>query len=85
MKLTSQIAKNFREIHFGGNWTYSCLSDHLKDVTWQQAITKVENFNTIATLVYHSNYYVNAVIEALKGNNFNAIDKESFNHTPIHK
>ena len=84
MKLTSQIAKNFREIYFGGNWTYSCLSNHLKDVTWQQAITKVEKFNTIATLVYHSNYYVNAVIEALKGNNFNAIDKESFNHTPIH-
>lgn len=83
MKLTSQIAKNFREIYFGGNWTYSNLSDHLKDVSWQQATTRIDTFNTIATLVYHSNYYVTALIKVLKGAVFNPIDKQSFKHPPI--
>ena len=83
MSLTKQIAKHFREIHFGGNWTSSNLKDHLSDVTWQQATTKVYSFNTIATLVYHINYYVSAVLKVLQGEPLNASDKYSFDHPPI--
>jgi len=83
MSLTKQIAKHFREIHFGGNWTSSNLKDHLSGVTWQQATTKVYSFNTIATLVYHINYYVSAVLKVLQGEPLNASDKYSFDHPPI--
>jgi uncharacterized damage-inducible protein DinB len=83
MSLTAQIAKHFREIHFGGNWTTSNLKDQLADVTWQQATTKVYSFNTIATLVYHTNYYVSAVLKVLQGESLNAKDEYSFAHPPI--
>ncbi len=83
MNLTAQIAKHFREVHFGGNWTSSNLKDHLADVTWQQATTKIYSFNTIAILVYHMNYYVSAVLKVLQGAPLDAKDKYSFDHPPI--
>lgn len=83
MNLAAQIAKNFRDVHFGGNWTSVNLKDTLKDVSWQQATTKVESFNTIAALVYHMNYYVSVVIKVLQGAPLNASDKYSFDVPPI--
>ena len=83
MNLSIQIAKQLRDVHFGGNWTFSNLKDNLAGVTWQQATKKVYSFNTIAALVYHINYYVNAVTRVLQGNPINAKDKYSFDHPPI--
>ena len=83
MKLTEQIAKHFREIHFGGNWTSVNLEESLADVNWQQATTKIYSFNTIAALVYHTNYYVSAVLKVLQGEPLNASDKYSFDHPAI--
>lgn len=81
--LAKQIAKHFREIHVGGNWTCSNLKDQLKDVTWQQATTQVHGLNTIATLVFHMNYYVAAILKVLQGEELNAKDEYSFAHPPI--
>lgn len=81
--LTRNIAKHFRELHFGGNWTGSSMKDQLKDVSWQQAITQVHTFNTIATLTFHVNYYVDAVLKVLQGGPLDADDKYSFDHPPI--
>ena len=83
MSLTAQIAKHFREVHFGGNWTSVNLKDNLIDVTWQQATTQVYSFNTIAKLVYHMNYYVSVVMKVLQGELLNASDKYSFGLPPI--
>jgi len=83
MNLTAQIAKHFREVHFGGNWTSSNLKEHLADVTWQQATTQVYSINPIATLVYHINYYVSAVLKVLRGEPLDAHDKYSFDLPPI--
>ncbi|MDP4262403.1 MAG: DUF1572 domain-containing protein [Bacteroidota bacterium] len=83
MSLTEQIAKHFRQVYFGGNWSSVNLKETLADVGWQQATTKVYSFNTIATLVYHTNYYVNEVLKVLKGEPLNAHDKFSFDHPPI--
>ncbi|MEW6468110.1 MAG: DinB family protein [Bacteroidota bacterium] len=83
MTLSDQIAKHLRHVHFGGNWTASCMKDILKDVTWQQATMKVQNLNTIAALVFHTNYYVCVVMRALKGEPLNAHDKYSFDVPPI--
>lgn len=83
MNLVTQIAKHFRDVHFGGNWTSVNLKDTLSNVTWQQATTKVYDFNTIATLVFHTNYYVSAVLKVLQGGPLDAHDKYSFDHPPI--
>ena len=65
MNLSQQIAKHFREVHFGGNWTSVNLKDSLAGINWQQAATKVHSFNTIATLVFHINYYISEVLKVL--------------------
>ena len=83
MNLSTEIAKHFREAHFGGNWTSVNLKDTLSDVTWKQATTKLYNFNTIAVLVFHTNYYVSAVLKVLEGEPLNAKDKFSFDLSPI--
>lgn len=77
-KLSHHIAKHFREIHVGGNWTASNLKDNLAGVNVQQANTKVYNLNSIAELVFHVNYYVSAVLNVLQGEPLNASDKFSF-------
>jgi hypothetical protein len=83
MDLQSQIAKQFRAVYFGGNWTYVSFKEKLDGITWQQATTKVHSFNTIATLVYHINYYVEAVTKVVQGGTLDAHDKYSFGCPPI--
>jgi hypothetical protein len=83
MSLTAQLAKHLRDVHFGGNWTTSNLRDNLSDVTWEQAITKVHSFNTLATLLYHTNYFIEAASTVLRGEPLTANDKFSFDHPPI--
>ena len=83
MKLTQQIAKHLREVHFGGNWTASNLRDKLANVTWEQATTRVCGFHTIAALVYHMNYFVSATLKVMHGGPLDAKDTLSFDHPPI--
>jgi len=83
MSIAKQIAKHFREVHFGGNWTSVNLKDSLNGIDWEQATTRVYSFNTIATLVFHINYYISAVIKVFEGQPLNAHDKYSFDLPPI--
>jgi hypothetical protein len=82
MELSKQIAKHFREVFFGGNWTSVNLKESLADVTWKQATEIVYSFNSIAMLVFHINYYVSAVLKVLHGEPLNASDKYSFDLPP---
>lgn len=79
----SQLSQHLYQVHFGGNWTWSNLKDNLADVTWEQAIKKVGDFNTIATLTFHINYFVEVVNNVLEGNPLKGDDKLSFDHPPI--
>ena len=83
MQLSTQIADHLKQVYFGGNWTSSHLQDQLKDVDWKMATTRIYDFNTIAQLVYHVNYFVKVVIPVLEGKPFDAHDKYSFDHPPI--
>src|SRR6186997_614845 len=83
MNLSAQIAKHFKDVHFGGNWTSVNLKETLADVTWQQATTKVHSFNTIAALVFHTNYYVSIALKVLRGEPLVGHDKYSFDLPPI--
>ncbi len=83
MTITAQIAKHLRDVYFGGNWTTSNFKDNLADVTWQQATTAVHSFNTIATLIYHTGYYIQVQSKVLQGLPLVGKDSESFNHPPV--
>jgi hypothetical protein len=83
MNLSAQMAKHFRDVHFGGNWTSVNLKDTLEGITWQQATTQVYTFNSIATLVYHVNYYVSLVLKVFEGQPLDGHDTLSFNLPPI--
>jgi hypothetical protein len=83
MNTAAQIAKHFREVHFGGNWTSVNLKESLEGISWQQATAKVQSFNTIAALVYHINYYVSIVTKVLRREPLDGHDKFSFDHPPI--
>lgn len=83
MSISKQIAKHFRDVHLGGNWTSVNLKDTVADISWEQANTKVDSLNTIVALVYHINYYVVAILNVLKGTPLTAHDKYSFDHPAI--
>lgn len=83
MFLTQEIARHVREVHFGENWTDSCLKDQLEDVDWLEATTQVQALNSISSLAYHINYYIVAIIGVLQNKPLVAQDKESFNLPPI--
>jgi len=78
MHLTRQIAKQLRGFHFGGNWTGSHLKEHVEEINWKMAKTPVYSLNTIAVLVYHMNYYLNAVSKALQGRPLDSKHELSF-------
>jgi len=83
MGTTEHITKHLREFYTGDSWTGANLKEQLAGVTWQQATTKVQDFNTIVVLVYHINYYVAATLQVLEGHPLDAQDKYSFNCPPI--
>ena len=83
MHVPAQIATLLRSVYFGGNWTAVNLKDTLAGVDWQQATTRVHSLNTIAALVYHIHYYIQAVSGVLRQEPLTASDKYSFDHPPI--
>jgi hypothetical protein len=83
MSICQEIATALRAVYFGKNWTAVNLKDQLADVTWEEAITKIHDCNTIATLVHHMTYYVRGVKQVLDGGPLEIKDKFSFNHPKI--
>lgn len=83
MSLAKQLAKHLHEVYFGGNWTTTCFKEVLKDIDWQLAIRTHQSFNSIATLVQHSGYYVGVLRGVLKEEPFTSKDELSFEHPPI--
>ncbi|RAJ80205.1 hypothetical protein CLV59_105313 [Chitinophaga dinghuensis] len=78
MTVAVQIAKHFRDVHFGGNWTSVNLKDTLADISWEEANIRLNDLNTIAVLVFHMNYYVRPILKVLQGDPLVASDKQSF-------
>lgn len=78
MQLSTALAKHFRGILFGGNWTDSNYKDQLADVDWQMANAKVKGLNTIAQLAYHATYYLPHVTRVLECGPLEAKDQYSW-------
>jgi hypothetical protein len=77
---TSQLlGVHLQQLITGPNLTGSHLSQHLDDVSVNEAITSLYGLNSIAQLVFHIHYYINAVGDVLEGKPLLAKDSLSFN------
>lgn len=83
MQITQHLARHFRQVHWGGNWTAVNLKDTLADVSWQEATCSGSHRNTIAELVFHIHYYVAAILKVMRGGPLDAKDAYSFDMPPI--
>ena len=79
MKLSQQLAHRFREVIFDGTWIAGTnYLDQLQNLTWHQATTKVEDYNTIALLTFHIDYYIEGVLQVFLGGTLTIRDRYSF-------
>lgn len=83
MKITEHIARHLKEVYLGNNWTDSDLKSQLEGLSWEEAVAQVYGFNTIATLVFHMNYFVRVMLGALNTGRLEGKDIDSFDHPPI--
>ncbi len=83
MNTPQHIAKLYHNLIHGGSYTGVSFKEVLDNVTFTEAITNVGSLNTIATLVYHIQYYCNAVMGVLEGGDLTAKDSLSFEHPPV--
>ncbi len=74
-----QLANRFREVILNGKWIANTnVQDQLRNVTLEQAVTEIDNLNTIAKLTFHLNYYISGVLNVFEGGDLEIRDKFSF-------
>jgi hypothetical protein len=83
MTVSTQLAKHFRDVYFGGNWTVSDMKQVLDGITWEEAAAKVNSLNSIALLTFHTQYFVTVLLKVLKGGPLEGHDKFSFDMPPL--
>lgn len=83
MTRTARIANHLRQVYFGGNWSGSCLEENLASLSHQEATEVQGAHNSIATLVFHIDYYVRAQLDVLQLGVLTAHDRKSMACPPI--
>lgn len=84
MTITTQLARQFREVYLDGQWVVGTnLKAELSQVSWREATIKTGSLNTIAALAFHLGYYVAGVTAFLKGGELTIRDQYSFDLPPI--
>jgi len=83
MTLSKQIAKQIKEVFLDGTWVATNYKTQLSDVSWAQAITKVNDLNTIADLAFHIDYYLDGLIRVFQGGTLDIKDKYSYDAPAI--
>ncbi len=73
------LANRLREVLLNGKWIANTnFKEQILNVSWEQAIQKVDNLNTISLLTFHINYYLQGLLNVFKGGNLEIRDKYSF-------
>ena len=79
-----QLAGQFRALYHG-TMVGANLKDLLEGISWEEATTSVHSLNTIASLVFHMDYYVEAQLEVFEGRPLTAKDKFSYDLPDIER
>lgn len=79
MQQTLALANRLSEVLLTGKWIANTnYKEQIENTTWEQAIQKVHNLNTIALLTYHINYYLQGINQVFQGGTLDIKDKYSF-------
>jgi len=79
MEKSKALANRLEEVLLTGKWiAHTNLNEQLSKTTWQQATRKIDDHNSIAELTFHINYYVEGILNVLKGGDLIIRDKFSF-------
>lgn len=82
--MNKDLANRLREVLLNGKWIANTnFKEQITSISWEQAIQKVENLNTIALLTFHVNYYLKGVLNVFQGGNLEIKDKYSFDMPQI--
>lgn len=73
-----QVASHFHDVFFGSPWTGKNYFDALADVHLNMACFRLQDTNSIATIVNHIAYYLAPVRKTLQGLPLEASDRASF-------
>ncbi len=78
------IAERLREVYLNGRWIANTnFKEQITNISWNVAIRKVENLNTIAELTFHINYYLGGLLVAFDTGRLEISDRSSFAMNPI--
>jgi hypothetical protein len=84
MNSNKDIAGRFREVLLNGTWIANTnYKDQLTNTSWELAVTKVHDLNTIAALTSHIQYYISGLINVFEGGSLDIKDKYSFDFPEI--
>lgn len=84
MQRNSILAARLREVLLDGLWIANTnYKSQITAISWQQAIQKVGDLNSIAALTFHINYYLDGLLRALESGVLDIHDKFSFDMPPI--
>jgi len=84
MKLNEYLANRLKEVFTEGKWVLGTnFKEQIIDLDWHQATQRIDDFNTIADLTFHIDYYIAGVTKVLKGGTLDIRDKYSFDIPPI--
>ncbi len=73
------LANRLREVLLNGTWIANTnFKAQIESITWEQAMQKVANLNTIALLTFHINYYLEGLLKVFNGGPLDIRDKYSF-------
>ena len=84
MKQNIYLANRLREVYLNGTWIANTnYKVQLLNTSWEQAIKKYGDLNTIASLTYHINYYLEGILNVFYGGDLEIRDADSFNASEI--
>lgn len=77
--MNKDLAKRLKEVLLNGKWIANTnFKEQIISISWEQAIEKIGNLNTIALLTFHVNYYIKGLLNVFEGGNLEIKDKHSF-------
>lgn len=84
MNTNEFLASRLEEVFINGTWIANTnYKAQLQKLSWEKATEKIAGLNSVATLTFHINYYLNGILEAFKTGELTIKDQYSFDVKPI--
>jgi hypothetical protein len=84
MNVAHQLSARVREVFLNGTWIANTNFKHqISQINYSQATCVVQDYNTIALLTFHLQYYLSGVNQVFEGGTLDIKDKYSYDMPEI--